>query len=601
MTLEILLSHPAVQALGRALLHFIWQGSLLALLLWIVKAIVPATAARLRYAIASLIMLMMPIALAVTAAQGLFRVGLHEAAKTATLNPSSIYSPPPPPQLVFYAPVSTSEPHAGVSGWIVCIWMIGVLLLSVRASGGWVRAQRLKRGASRARAELEEMVSRLKLGLRVSAPVRVCTSAMVRVPTVIGWLQPYILLPVTALTGLSNSQIRAILAHELAHIRRHDYLVNLLQTAIETVLFYHPAVWWVGRQMRMEREHCCDDIAVALCGNAREYAGALAEMEEIRDRIPEPALAATGGELLERIRRLMGLQDHASRSLGTIAAAVLVLSIAGSTAIVSLHAAPQEAQPAFDVASIKRDVSGQPGPQYRMFPGLTVERATVRDLVRMAYWVQDFQVSAGPAWTNSERYNIEAKSEGKPVFSQEYRSLQLRRLQTLLRDRFKLALHRETKQLPIYELTVAKGGPKLQLPSCIQKEPGDLTIALAPGKTMMDYCGFGGFTGRGGYEASNGSMAELAEALALPLGRIVVDKTGITGRFRIQLTFAPVASAIPFPDAPGPGNPPDAAPTADPGPDIFTALQEQLGLKLESAKGPVEVLVIDHVERPSEN
>jgi uncharacterized protein (TIGR03435 family) len=214
----------------------------------------------------------------------------------------------------------------------------------------------------------------------------------------------------------------------------------------------------------------------------------------------------------------------------------------------------------------------------------------------MAYWVQDFQVLGGPAWTNSERYNVEAKSEGNPAFNRDVRSLQLRRLQTLLRDRFKQALHRETKELPIYQLTVAKGGPKLQPPTCIQREPGDLKIE--PGKTMMDYCGFGGFSGRGGYQASNASMAELAEALAVPLGRIVIDQTGITGRFRIQLTFTPDAT-VPFPDAPG--GPTDAAATADLGPSIFTAIQEQLELKLESSKGPVEVLVIDHVERPSEN
>jgi uncharacterized protein (TIGR03435 family) len=277
-----------------------------------------------------------------------------------------------------------------------------------------------------------------------------------------------------------------------------------------------------------------------------------------------------------------------------------VLFIATATAIVSLHAAPQEGQPAFEVASIKRDVSGQPGPQYRMFPGFTVQRATLKDLVVMAYLVHDFQVSGGPGWINSDRYNIEAKAEAPPAFNTEYRTLQLRRLQTLLQDRFKLALHRETKELPVYELTVAKGGPKLPPPSCLQRDPGDL-FTIAPGKTMMDYCGFGGFPGRGRYQASSGSMAEFAGALGLPLGRTVVDKTGITGRFRMELTFAPDTSTIPFPDAGGPGRPADAAPPTDLGPDIFTAIQEQLGLKLESGKGPVEVLVVDHVEKPSEN
>jgi beta-lactamase regulating signal transducer with metallopeptidase domain len=339
MTLETLLTHPAVQALGRSLLHFLWQGSLLALLLWMIKTIVPASA-RIRYAAASLIMLMMPVALVVTIS-GDFR-NQPEAATLAPIAPLAAATAP----ISFAAPVEQTT-RVGIWGWVVCLWLAGVVLLSLRATGGWMRAQRLKRRVLPASGELQDMMTRLKQRLRVSAPVRFYTSAIVEVPTVIGWIRPYLLLPVTTLTGLSESQLEAILAHELAHIRRHDYLVNLLQTAIETVLFYHPAVWWVGKQMRVEREHCCDDIAVAVCGNAIEYAGALAELEQIRGRIPEPALAATGGELLGRIRRLLGQQpseDRASRSLGTIIAAGLVLFIAMVPAVRSQSAAPQPPQ-----------------------------------------------------------------------------------------------------------------------------------------------------------------------------------------------------------------------------------------------------------------
>jgi beta-lactamase regulating signal transducer with metallopeptidase domain len=352
MRLEILLTHPAVQALGRSLLHFLWQGSLLALSLWVVKTIVPASAARIRYAAASLIMLAMPVALIITVAQD-FRSkpavasvpdSVASAAPLAVPNPS-IEGVLPAGNILSAIPAS--GPGVGVTGWVVSIWILGVLLLSLRAAGGWMRAQRLKRRVLAASSELEDMMMRLKRRLSISAPVRFYTSAVVEVPTVIGWVRPYLLLPVTMLTGLSESQIESILAHELAHIRRHDYLVNLLQTAVETVLFYHPAVWWVGKQMRIEREHCCDDIAVAVCGNAVEYAGALAELEQLRGRVPEPALAATGGELLGRIRRLLGQQpreDLASRSLGSIAAAGLVLMMIGVPATRSLKAAPQPPQ-----------------------------------------------------------------------------------------------------------------------------------------------------------------------------------------------------------------------------------------------------------------
>ena len=118
---------------------------------------------------------------------------------------------------------------------------------------------------------------------------------MVDVPTVVGWLRPAVILPVAALANLSPAQVEAVLAHELAHIRRHDYLVNLFQTLAETLLFYHPAVWWLSARIRTEREHCCDDVAVAVSGDAVGYARALAELEAWRVGTPGMALAATGG------------------------------------------------------------------------------------------------------------------------------------------------------------------------------------------------------------------------------------------------------------------------------------------------------------------
>src|SRR5205085_11492852 len=150
----------------------------------------------------------------------------------------------------------------------------------------------------------QETLARLARRLRVSRPVRLCASALVEVPTVVGWLRPVVLLPVCALTALSAPQLEALIAHELAHIRRHDYLCNLLQTIIETLLFYHPAVWWLSKRVRIEREHCCDDAAVAATGDVLVYARALTALEQLRRR-PAPALviAANGGSLMQRIQR----------------------------------------------------------------------------------------------------------------------------------------------------------------------------------------------------------------------------------------------------------------------------------------------------------
>ena len=168
----------------------------------------------------------------------------------------------------------------------------------------WV--QRLKSHRTTAvSARWQHTAQTLARQLHIRRPVRLLESASVAVPTVIGWLRPVVLMPASALAGLSPEQLQAILAHELAHIRRHDYLVNLLQTLVETLLFYHPAVWWLSRRIRAEREHCCDDLAVSLCGDPYTYARALADLEGLRAPSVPLALAATGGSLLGRVRRLV--------------------------------------------------------------------------------------------------------------------------------------------------------------------------------------------------------------------------------------------------------------------------------------------------------
>jgi beta-lactamase regulating signal transducer with metallopeptidase domain len=151
---------------------------------------------------------------------------------------------------------------------------------------------------------------------------------LVEVPTVIGWLRPVILVPASALTGLSAEQLEALLAHELAHIKRYDYLINLIQTAVETLLFYHPAVWWLSAQIRQEREHCCDDLAVATCGDVLIYARALAELEQLRSLAPGLAVAANGGALINRIQRLIGSPARASHRFESWLAGVIALATA---------------------------------------------------------------------------------------------------------------------------------------------------------------------------------------------------------------------------------------------------------------------------------
>ena len=319
-----------IRALGWTLLHFLWQGAAVAALLASLNLVLRRSSPQLRYLLAGaslLAMLALP------------------AATFMVLRAERPAGPAPAPRARIEAAVATeASAAAGPSAVpartfdldgrveailpaLVALWGSGVLLLGMRSLGGLGLVRRLSRSGLQAPPPaLEATLARLAQALRVS---RVCLyeSALVGVPTVVGWLRPAILLPVGALAGLSAQQLELILAHELAHVRRHDYLVNLLQSAAETLLFYHPAVWWVSERMRVEREHCCDDVAVAACGSAVRYARALVELEGLCSDAPAFAMAANGGSLLDRVARLVGRAPEPSRAARGLAALVAVAAI----------------------------------------------------------------------------------------------------------------------------------------------------------------------------------------------------------------------------------------------------------------------------------
>jgi beta-lactamase regulating signal transducer with metallopeptidase domain/HEAT repeat protein len=226
--------------------------------------------------------------------------------------------------------------------WLVGLWLTGVIVLALRLLGGWLHVRSLVRAGWIPDSQTYgEVVQRLKRRLHIDRSVQVLESAVVRAPAIVGWLRPALLVPASMSSGLTVAQLETILAHELAHVRRHDYAVNLLQSVIETVLFYHPGVWWVSRQIRVEREHCCDDLAVATSGNPRLYASALLELETRRLAGADLAMAATGsgGSLLYRVRRLLTPAAQNGRDGSRWPAGVLVLAavlfIAGGTRLLN--------------------------------------------------------------------------------------------------------------------------------------------------------------------------------------------------------------------------------------------------------------------------
>lgn len=186
------------------------------------------------------------------------------------------------------------------------VWLIGTLLFALRPLWGWLHVRRLKRhGLSPLSPQLRDLGASLAVRLGIKQGVQFLQSSLVEVPTIVGCFSPIILFPASAITGLTVQELEMILAHELAHIRRHDYLINLAQTVIESLLFYHPGMWWISNQIRQEREHCCDDIAVALGKNCAVYVQALARLEQQRHETPAIVLTATGGLLISRVRRIL--------------------------------------------------------------------------------------------------------------------------------------------------------------------------------------------------------------------------------------------------------------------------------------------------------
>ena len=342
--IEGAMNEPLVEAVGRALMHFVWQGAVVGAVTAITLRLLRRSAADVRYVIAAVALSLMATLPVVTGLQA-YRAAQIPSRSASALIPLLSARPD-----VSTSTVSSTEgqrvsavqdvaPAAvpDFERWMpffVLAWMLGVGILAVRLAGGWIWVQRMKsHGAVPADATVQAIVARLSRRLHIARTITLLRSPRVDVPTVMGWLKPTVLLPMSALSGLSPVQVEAILAHELAHIRRHDYLVNLLQTLLETLLFYHPAVWWVSGQIRTEREHCCDDLAVSLCGDPVAYASALAELEDLRGPSSRLVMAASGGVLLNRVRRLLtGPEQHAGRGpawLAATGAALLVLVIVG--------------------------------------------------------------------------------------------------------------------------------------------------------------------------------------------------------------------------------------------------------------------------------
>jgi beta-lactamase regulating signal transducer with metallopeptidase domain len=291
---------PLAQALSTALFHFIWQGIAVGVLLWIALFLLRRSSADSRYAVSCL-------ALAVLAA-------------VPVITAWSLYTPLPDAKVVSEAasnlavgeidalasvPLRLTSWYVLIQAWALPAWSLGVLLFALRLAWSCGHAAALRREGTPTETWILSIVDAAAKRVGVQRHIRVLMSSIAEVPSVVGWIRPVILLPAATIAGLTPQQLEAVIAHELAHIRRHDYLVNLLQTVVETLLFYHPVVWWTSASIRRERELCCDDLAVRSCGDAVCYARALTKLEKLRVWKPGLAMNSAHGPLFDRIQRVL--------------------------------------------------------------------------------------------------------------------------------------------------------------------------------------------------------------------------------------------------------------------------------------------------------
>ncbi len=480
----------------------------------------------------------------------------------------------------YFAPVTVlsaatpTHPSPLWPGVLSAVWLAGALFLLGRWYLRWRMIDIAARQATRFAAQC-------------SVPVySVHSSTATMEPGAFGIIHPVIVLPEGIAESLTPEQLDAILAHELRHIRYRDNLTAALHMCVEALFWFYPVVWWIGARLMDERERDCDEAVLQQGNQPGDYARGIVQVCEKYMESPLACAAGiSGSDLKTRIREIMtwrGSLPITRRGRAMLAGAALVaVSIPFVIGILRAQTLPPPPAYTYDVVSIHKSAAGDtshligPGPQ----GGWRARNMPVLALIATAYGVQDYQIVGAPGWATSESFDISftpekmetgltADSDLKQIQASMGRNEQ--RMQAVLRDRFSLVLRAENRELPIYKLVHAKGGPKLP-----PHNPAGGPPSL--GSNGREITG------------TNVPVAMLAQLLSQLLNRPVHDETGLTGQYDFEVDWTP---------DPGPS---DAPGNSGLGPSLFTAIAEQLGLRIESAKGPVQVYVVEKIEHPSEN
>ncbi len=551
--------------------NHLWQSTLCATAVWLLTLALRKNRAAVRYWLwfAASFKFLVPFSLLVSVASQL-------EWRTTPLN-----RPATAPAAIAVAVEQFSQPFAlpvslpaaarstPIPAILLVLWLTGVVI-GIGFLLRWWRSIQTARRAAR------------PLPMKLPIPVMSVPSRLE--PGVFGIVRPVLLLPDGIADRLTPQQLKAVIAHELCHVRRRDNLTAAIHMVVETICWFHPLVWWIRTRLVEERERACDEDVLRQA-DPQVYAEGILNVCKFYLESPLAcASGVSGANLKRRIDKIVA--SHIGQSLDW--RRKLLLVVAGTAAIAAPIAAgilnaparaqSQNAATSFEVVSVKPSTGREVGGVH-VFPGGRIEfrGCTPGYLIQQAFQLQHFQVSGGPAWLQDDRYDIDAKPPAASKSSQympPYQKApmiaeQRQMLLQLLTERFQFQFHRETREGPVYMLV--RGNKPLHMSDSKDKGEFPWAGAVRGGPPFAD-----------GIQGINESMADLAWRLTGALGKPVLDRTGISGSFDFRAEY----------------------PSGDPRPDIvdviLTSVQE-LGLKLQSSRGPVETIVVDHIERPSAN
>jgi bla regulator protein blaR1 len=583
-------------------MNHVWQSTLFLLAVWVATLALRRNGARVRYWLwtAASIKFLVPLSAAVAVVERIEWPRTASAPGPAVAFVMDDVLTPATgvvvPQIAAFD-TPTEALASGETAWLmVAVWAIGALVVLARWWRQWQPIGAALREATPVALDASYAAGDLAV---VAAPT-------MPEPGVVGLWRPRLVLPEGIVERLTPAQLRSLIAHERCHVRHRDNLVAALHMVVEAIFWFHPAVWWIESRLVDERERACDEAVLQSGNRPEDYAEGILEVcRQSAGLRPACVAGVSGSNLRARVEAIMrhdiGSPLTRARRWALAAAIVLVVGgpIAGSALLAQSRIVVPADAPRFDTVSIRSVppstrgqglINGELRPLMRAGfargtgdAGFRVSAFSLHSLIGAAYDVSRVQIEGGPPWVTSELFAIEASAAANAAPDES-----IARLRSLLADRFKLTMRRETRTMPVYELATAPGGLRI-----LPMRPGDcIPLAQIRWQTVdfnapLFACGGGGRMGP--LHGSPGVMRFVLGDMQMPqfirhlsgyVERPIIDKTGLVEPFNLVLDFAPVSE-----------------PTAA-SPSLFEALEAQLGLRLVEGQAPIEMLVIESAERP---